>query len=259
MTRRTGIPVLVGVAFAALLAAGVAFSRAVVAYRAGEYNGMSTGEVLVGEEVVFSIRTSAGGHPALDRARIIAERLRTVPSADFVPDRVAVKAVKGDRALYVGESLIVTVTSSEAAAHATTPQALAVVWEDSLKRALGLAKPTGATIPTPVPGPAAPGGEAASAAPPTTTGTEVDWDGAKQKWVPILSIEQQGVRVGAAQVAGPATQVDQVKGVAQLRLDFRGFARVYSYIPVSTLSLTKLDRVQGVSVWAVGDLQLVGF
>lgn len=95
--------------------------------------------------------------------------------------------------------------------------------------------------------------------PPQAMAEDVDWRGTKQKWVPILSLEQQGVRIGAAQVAGPARQVDRVKGVAQFRLDFRGFARMYVYVPVSTLTLTKLDRVQGVSVWAVGDLQLVGF
>ena len=97
---------------------------------------------------------------------------------------------------------------------------------------------------------------AEAATPPTDS---VDWTGVKQKWVPILSVEQQGLRVGAAQVAGPAAQVDRVKGVAELRLDFRGFARIYAYVPVATLTITKLDRVQGVSVWAVGDLELVGF
>ncbi len=46
-----------------------------------------------------------------------------------------------------------------------------------------------------------------------------------------------------AQVAGPPTHVEQVKGVYQLRLDFRKIGRVYAYIPIAMLSVTKLDRV----------------
>jgi hypothetical protein len=87
----------------------------------------------------------------------------------------------------------------------------------------------------------------------------VDWEGSAQKWVPIFSLESKGVYLGAAQVAGPPAQVGKVKGVAELRLRFKDIGRIYAYIPVSTISLTKLDRVQGVSVWATGDLQLVDF
>ncbi len=54
-------------------------------------------------------------------------------------------------------------------------------------------------------------------------------------------------------------QVEKVKGVAELRLRFKDLGRIYAYIPVATISLTKLDRVQGVSVWATGDLELAGF
>jgi hypothetical protein len=93
---------------------------------------------------------------------------------------------------------------------------------------------------------------AAAAAVPAT-----DWVGSAQKWVPIFSLESEGVYLGAAQVAGPASQVGKVKGVAELRLRFKRIGRIYAYVPVSTISLTKLDRVQGVSVWAVGDLELV--
>jgi hypothetical protein len=88
---------------------------------------------------------------------------------------------------------------------------------------------------------------------------EVDWNGTAQKWVPIFSLESGGVYLGAAQIAGPPAQVAKVKGVAEMRLNFQNLARIYAYIPVSTISLTKLDRVQGVSVWATGDLRLVKF
>ena len=87
----------------------------------------------------------------------------------------------------------------------------------------------------------------------------MDWTGSAQKWVPIFSLESEGVYLGAAQIAGPTAQVNKVKGVAELRLNFESIGRIYAYVPTSTISVTKLDRVQGVSVWATGDIQLAGF
>ena len=107
---------------------------------------------------------------------------------------------------------------------------------------------------------AAPGEPAAEPAAPVATAVAaaaaVDWVGTSQKWVPIFSLETEGVYVGAAQVAGPTSQVGKVKGVAEVRLSFKDVGRIYAYVPVSTISLTKLKRVQGVSVWAIGDLQI---
>ena len=48
-----------------------------------------------------------------------------------------------------------------------------------------------------------------------------------------------------------------MKAVAQIRLDYKGIARIYAYVPTS--SNTGLNRVQGVSVWATGDIGLVRF
>ena len=100
--------------------------------------------------------------------------------------------------------------------------------------------------------------EAAAAAETEDEPEEVDWTGTAQKWVPIFSLEREGLRVGMAQVAGPTVQVDQVKGVYQLRLDFKSIGRIFAYVPVSTIS-TKVNRVQGVSVWALADIKVLGF
>ena len=85
------------------------------------------------------------------------------------------------------------------------------------------------------------------------------WEGAKTKWVPILDVSNNGVRIGAAQVAGPAVQVEKCKAVALLGLTFKGIARIKAYIPIRNYNVLKLDRVQGVSVWATGDLKIVKF
>jgi hypothetical protein len=94
--------------------------------------------------------------------------------------------------------------------------------------------------------------EEVAAAPPAP-----DWTGTAQKWVPIFSLDREGARAGAAQVAGPTAQVAKVKGVAELRLRFKDIGRIYAYIPVSEISLTRQKRVQGVSVWAIGDIEIL--
>jgi hypothetical protein len=113
---------------------------------------------------------------------------------------------------------------------------------------------------TPAAEPAAPVAAAvAESAPPVAAAAAVaavDWVSTSQKWVPIFSMESEGVYVGAAHVAGPTSQVGKVKGVAEVRLSFKDIGRIYAYVPVSTISITKLNRVQGVSVWAIGDLQI---
>ncbi|MCJ7823040.1 MAG: hypothetical protein MUQ26_08210 [Armatimonadetes bacterium] len=86
----------------------------------------------------------------------------------------------------------------------------------------------------------------------------VDWTGSAQKTVPVFSAENDGLRLGVAQVAGSASQVSKVQGVAELRLNFQNLGRVYVYIPVSSISV-KLDRVQGVSVWALAGLKVLSF
>ena len=87
----------------------------------------------------------------------------------------------------------------------------------------------------------------------------VSWKAGANKWVPIFSLERDGAYVGAAQVAGPKVQVAKVKGVAEVQMNFKRLARLRAYVPVSSISIKKLDRVQGVSVWATGDLKIVKF
>jgi hypothetical protein len=86
-----------------------------------------------------------------------------------------------------------------------------------------------------------------------------NWEGVKNKWVPILDVSNNGIRVGAAQVAGPEGQVNQCKAVALLGLSFKSVARIKTYIPIDSYNVTQLNRIQGVSVWATGDLKIVRF
>ncbi|NIM05793.1 MAG: hypothetical protein GTO55_06030, partial [Armatimonadetes bacterium] len=86
-----------------------------------------------------------------------------------------------------------------------------------------------------------------------------DWEGADEKLVPILDVTNKGIRIGAALVAGPAVQVAKCKAVAQLELDYKRNFRVKAYVPIDSYNVIRLDRVQGVSVWAVGDVRILKF
>lgn len=74
------------------------------------------------------------------------------------------------------------------------------------------------------------------------------------KVVPILSLGT-GKYIGAVQVVGPTEQVDKVKAVAQLEGTFNGIARANALIPIESLSVSNLSRVQGVGVSATIDFK----
>jgi len=271
MGRRLKVPmVLVAVLFTAL-ATAAALSSATVSFQSAERDGARVAEVLIGDTVVMVLRTSAGGYSPVERAEIVANRLRSAMGEEMEAREVAVYPVTSGQGVYVGKQLIVAVYQTEADAHKATPTALAEMWRDNIIRAAGLevAEPPADAKPPMEEAPPAdgkpPAEELPAEEPVEATGEAtpeaepaIDWTGTAQKWVPIFSLETEGAYVGAAQIAGPPSQVDQVRGVAELRLNFRNLGRIYAYVPVRTIS-TNLDRVQGVSVWATGDVQLVDF
>ncbi len=74
------------------------------------------------------------------------------------------------------------------------------------------------------------------------------------KVVPIFSAGR-GAYLGAAQIAGPRENVDMVKGVAQFELRLAGF-RTEVLVPVNSIDVTKLHRVQDVGVSAIIDIRI---
>jgi hypothetical protein len=236
-------------------------------------------EVVIGERVVIVLRTAAGGYTPLERAEIVASRLRSALDASVEYYDLEAAPLAGGHGVYVNDQLIVAVYDAEAEAHGATTEALAALWRDNIVIALGgevsetppaevpPAQPEPESVPEEAPTEELPTEEAPAEVEAAATAVEtvaeveaetVDWTGAAQKWVPVFSLETEGARIGFAQVAGPTSQVGKVKGVAQLRLNFKGVGRIYAYIPVSSIS-TKLDRVQGVSVWALADVKVLDF
>ena len=74
------------------------------------------------------------------------------------------------------------------------------------------------------------------------------------KVVPILTIGSGGY-VGAAQVTGPADEIEKVQAVAQLEANFNSTIRVKGLVPVDSMNPTSASRVQGVGVSAIIDLR----
>ena len=75
------------------------------------------------------------------------------------------------------------------------------------------------------------------------------------KVVPIISIGTKGY-IGAAQVTGPASSIEQVKAVAQVEGSFNGMVRVKGLVPVDSTNPVGASRVQGVGVSAIIDLKI---
>lgn len=76
------------------------------------------------------------------------------------------------------------------------------------------------------------------------------------KVVPILSVGQGGY-IGAAQVMGPPSAVNQVVAVAQVEGNIFGSVRLKALIPISTeRNLSNIQRVPGVGVSGIIDLKL---
>lgn len=92
------------------------------------------------------------------------------------------------------------------------------------------------------------------------TGNRTSAPGESTRIVPIISAGQ-GTFAGAVQIAGPKTQVDKVKAVAQLegKVKIGGEIRARALIPVETRDLkgnASINRVKGVGVSALIDVRL---
>ncbi len=232
---------------------GQAAAGPVVADRANTIDGNTVGEVLVNEEIVIRMRTSAGGFTAPERAMIIAQRLQNWLSGSYSPYDLAVREGDyGSAQLRAAGNLIVDVNPDEANALGSSPTGLAEAWKANVQTALGVepAPPetvadTGEQVAEDT------GGEAADEQA-TTPAQErtVDYG---SKIVPILSVGGN-TRIGGARLNGPESKLDEVVACTQLETKFQDFLEIDIYVPVKTRG--GLDRVQQVGVTGLGDLEL---
>ncbi len=206
-------------------------------------NGVEAGQVLVSQSPVFTFTAPAGGYTPAQRAAVVASRLIQLMNQGYNWQNLAVGRMNGQVVLLMGNNLLTTVDRAEARANRTTPLALAYTWRDRTIAALGGSTPiAGVGTPTVVAG---------------TAESWPAWTNPATKIVPIFSLGTPGLRVGFAQVTGPAERINDVRSVIQIDAVFQRAARARVLVPSS--ELTGLNRVQGTAVTALLQYGLVRF
>ncbi len=182
--------------------------------------------MVVGDRVILRIRSAAGGLTATQRADSIAQRLQMLlGGGQLTGNDFRVAQVNGQWAVVVGDTVVVTADPYQAALNGTTPQRLATTWRDNLAAAVST----------------------------QVAGFRGEQERGSSKVVPIVSLGS-GIRVGAAQISGPASNVSQASVVGQVEASFQDVARIRIFVPLR--SVTNIQRVPQVNVRAYGDIQL---
>lgn len=106
-------------------------------------NAVSVGSTTVGEVVldgrpVLRIRTAAGGLTAIERAEVIASRLRRFLDAGLRASELRISRLRAEAAITWRGQLVVTADATHARLNRTTPSALASQWHNALVHALSL-------------------------------------------------------------------------------------------------------------------------
>ena len=112
----------------------------------GTITGIATAQpvqdVVVAGIVVLRIRVPAGGLSVAERADLVTRRITLALTAENLePSNFLLQPASGSVAIRVGRITLITVTSADAQANATTVQALAGQWLRALRAALPRAKP----------------------------------------------------------------------------------------------------------------------
>ncbi|HPP75143.1 MAG TPA: hypothetical protein PLU88_08475 [Armatimonadota bacterium] len=199
-------------------------------------DGISVGEVVLGDQVPIRIRYSAGGLGPGERAEVMANRLSQIDNLQ--PADITVGRVGPYWAVLARGQLIATADPMHADANRTSTYGLAIQWRNQLRTAIS--QQTGS--PTP---PLGAGSDGQALYPRTA-----------QKVVPIISVGS-GLRIGAAIVAGSSQQVARVNAVAQLEGQLGSRVRLRALVPIDTENIVgNLRRVPGTSVIGVADIDL---
>jgi len=96
-------------------------------------------DVIFAGVLVLRVRYGLGGTSALERQHLVYQRLREAVEdlgEELSPDLVHVTEADGQVFLQVGPHVIITVDEAHARYQRSTPQGLAQVWADNLRRAI---------------------------------------------------------------------------------------------------------------------------
>lgn len=99
------------------------------------------GDVIIGQELVLRIRFPAGGKTVQERADTVTQRINELlGSQPFDPSDVTVGVRNKEYVVLVGNTIIITADSQTAKFNKTTPEKLANIWADNLRRVIPKAK-----------------------------------------------------------------------------------------------------------------------
>lgn len=186
--------------------------------------GTDIGEVLINGQVVFRIRTSAGGLSPYERAQKVAERLNRLMSKPVQPENIRAAIVNGQAVVLMDSEVVITADEEHARLNNTTPMRLAESWAVQLSRAV--------------------------------QGLSVAETPLAEKVVPIISVGS-GTRIGGALVSGNRDRIDDVRAVAQVEGTMGNSVRVRIMVPVSTENVVEdIKQVPETSVTGLVDIRL---
>ncbi|HYE80109.1 MAG TPA: hypothetical protein VEI97_19190 [bacterium] len=72
----------------------------------------------------------------------------------------------------------------------------------------------------------------------------------------VVIVTPRGRHIGAAQITGPRAAVRRCNAVVQLEEQFNSFVRVRALVPVEAENATRIQRIKGVAVSAMVDIEL---
>jgi len=102
---------------------------------------VTDGDVVIAYEVVLRIRFPAGGLSVKERTDIVTQRINNLlGSKPFDPSDVRVDVRNKEYVVLVGEKLIITADKQTAEFNQATPEQLANIWADNLRRVIPKAK-----------------------------------------------------------------------------------------------------------------------
>ena len=201
-----------------------AYAQVEATAQAGTINGSPIGDVLVGDTIVFRLRTPAGGLSPYERAQQVAGRLNLMLNNSLQPSDIRTGRVNGQQVVMAKGEVLVTADQEHARINGTTPRGLANQWALRLENSV--------------------------------SARQIQDTPTSQKVVPIISVGS-GLRVGGALVTGSQSSLRQVVAVAQVEGQFGNAVRVRALIPVSTENVIQnIRRVPQTSVIGLVDIPL---
>lgn len=95
------------------------------------------GDVIIGGRVVLRIRVPAGGMTVKERADAVMQRINNYLGAEpFTPDDVKVAVRNKEYVVLIGDHLIITADRETAKINKTTPEKLAEIWAENLRKVI---------------------------------------------------------------------------------------------------------------------------